>query len=91
MSNMREGGQEIPQGIQKFAALLEKAGYEGALELIMTTLIPLATEQGLSVLEAAWEYANPDEEQDTSFFQLFYALQKISEKQLSSLDINTPL
>jgi len=45
------------------------------------------------LLDAAWEYANQDEEQDTSYFQLFHALQRISPDILKSsdLDINAPM
>jgi uncharacterized tellurite resistance protein B-like protein len=66
------------QAIVDLADRLESAGYQGALELIREDLVPLAREKNISLIDAAWEYANPDEEQDTSYFQLFHALQKLS-------------
>ncbi|MBU3901051.1 hypothetical protein KJ590_01320 [Patescibacteria group bacterium] len=74
--------------IDKFALYLEKAGYEGALKLIEKELLPLAKKKQISLLDAAWEYANQDEEQDTSWFQLFHALQRIGPKILKSPDLN---
>ena len=59
---------------------MERAGYEGALDLIKDKLIPLAMERSISLWDAACEYSDPDEEQDTSWFQLFHALQKIGKK-----------
>ena len=63
--------------IKKFAGLLESAGYERALELIKDELVPLAQQHGLSLYEAARMYANADEEQDTSWFQLAEALRNL--------------
>ncbi|MDD5430761.1 MAG: hypothetical protein PHP03_00850 [Candidatus Pacebacteria bacterium] len=82
---------EVSVDIEKFAFALEKAGYEGALALIKEDIVPLAQSKHISLLEAAWEYADQDEEQDTSWFQLFHALQSISSKVLKSLDIHQPL
>jgi len=78
--------------IDKFALYLEEAGYDGALKLIKEELLPLAKNKQLSLLDAAWEYANQDEEQDTSYFQLFHALQRIGPNVLGSSDlgINQP-
>jgi hypothetical protein len=82
--------------IENFAGLLEAAGYEteyggGALELIKKELIPLAREKKISLLEAAWKYADQDGEQDTSWFQLFHALNSCPPNILKSLDIHQPL
>jgi len=67
------------ENIYRFAKLLEDAGYdEGALDLIKGELIPLALERGISLWDAALEHADQDEEQDTSCFQLFHALLKVS-------------
>jgi len=79
--------------INKFALYLERGGYSGALRLIEEVLLPLAKKGQISLLDAAWEYANQDEEQDTSYFQLFHALQRISSDILKSsdLDINAPM
>ena len=63
--------------VEEFAALLERAGYKNALYLIKNELTPLAKENSISLWDAAWEYADQDEEQDTSWFQLFHALQWI--------------
>ena len=63
--------------VEEFAALLERAGYKNALDLIKDELTPLAKENSISLWDAAWEYADQDEEQDTSWFQLFHALQRI--------------
>ncbi len=79
--------------INKFALYLEKAGYAGALKLIKNELLPLAKKKQISLLDAAWEYANQDEEQDTSPFQLFHALQRVGPNILKSsdLDISRPI
>ncbi len=63
---------------ERFAILLEEAGYEGALDLIETELVPLATEKGISLWDAAWKYSDQDEEQDTSWYQLFHALLEVA-------------
>ena len=69
---------------------LEKAGFGSdghggktpglidALGLIEKALLPLAKEKQISLLDAAWEWANQDEEQETSSFQLFHALQVLA-------------
>ena len=66
------------KNIEKFTILLEEAGYSNALHLIESELTSIAKSKNISLWDAAWEYANQDEEQDTSWFQLFHALQKIS-------------
>ncbi len=66
--------------IERLAMLLEDAGYEGALYLIETKLVPLAIKEGISLWDAAYKYSDQDEEQDTSWFQLFHALQKIDKR-----------
>ncbi|HUD04203.1 MAG TPA: hypothetical protein VMR73_01790 [Candidatus Paceibacterota bacterium] len=68
-----------------FAELLEKSGYKGALSLIREDLITLAKRRHISLFQAASEYANQDEEQDTSWYQLFQALQRVSHKKLEAL------
>jgi len=79
--------------LNKFAFYLEQAGYEGASDLIEEELLPLARQKEISLLDAAWEYANGNEEQDTSWFQLYYALQRLGSDILNSseLDINRPV
>ena len=74
--------------IDKFALYLEKAGYDEAMRLIKNELLPLAKEKQISLLDAAWEYANQNEEQDTSYFQLFHALQRLGPKILESPELN---
>ena len=64
--------------ISDFAIRLELAGYSDALKLVTDELVPLARKKNISLLAAAWEYANQEEEQDTSYFQLFHALQKFA-------------
>jgi hypothetical protein len=63
--------------LDKFAELLERAGYSGALRLIKENLIPIAEKQHISLLAAAREYADCDEEQDASRYELFEALSEI--------------
>ena len=80
---MSESFEKSPAGISEkaiedFADRLEHAGYSDALKLVNNDLVPLAREKNMSLIDAAWEYANPDEEQDTSYFQLFHALQEIA-------------
>jgi len=77
--------------VERFAELLEKAGYTGALELIQDELIPLAQKEHISLFNAARKYANQDEEQDTSWFQLFHALQAIPRSLINTIDIHRPL
>ena len=79
------------QDVEAFARMLENAGFEGALELIQETLIPAAKELHMSLWDAAWEYANPDEEQDTSWFQLSRALFRVSYPKACKLNIHEPL
>jgi hypothetical protein len=74
--------------VNRFAFYLEKAGYSGALKLILRELLPLARKKQISLLDAAWEYANQEEEQDTSYFQLFHALQLIKPDVLESSELN---
>lgn len=73
------------ENIEKFAALLEAAGFKGAMELITNDLIPLAKKNRISVVKAAKLYADDGEEQDTSYYQLWEALLKISKSDLASL------
>ncbi|MDD2753219.1 MAG: hypothetical protein PHT44_01255 [Candidatus Portnoybacteria bacterium] len=79
--------------LNKFAFYLEKAGYKGASDLIEEELLPLAREKRISLLDAALEYANGNEEQDTSWSQLYYTLQRLGSDVLNSseLDINRPI
>ncbi len=77
--------------IYRFASLLEKAGYKEALKLIEEDLVPLAQKKHISLLDAALDYADQDEEQDTSWFQLFHALNRLSNDSLKSLNIHKPL
>ena len=75
----------------EFAKILEKAGFENALDLIEKELIPLAQKLHVSLLDASWKYADLDEEQDTSWYQLWHALMEIDSRKLAVLDIHKPL
>ena len=78
--------------IEAFSNLLELAGYgEGALILVERGLVPLAKQRHISLYDAALEYADQDAEQDTSYFQLFHALQNIPEAQERAINIHEPL
>ena len=77
--------------VDRFAELLEDAGYAGACELIQEELIPLAQKKHISLFDAAREYANQDEEQDTSWFQLSHALLKIPRSLINAIEIHRPL
>lgn len=69
-----------------FAKILEEAEYtEGAYELVATEILPWAKANGTSLYEAAELYANADEEQDTSWYQLHLALLHIPTARLSQL------
>jgi len=74
-----------------FINLLEEAGCEYAKNLVRKILIPLAKEKGISLMEAADRYADDGEEQDTSEYQLWLALTRISEESIQALDIHKPL
>jgi len=79
------------EDINSFARLLENAGYEKALRLIQDELIPLAKKKGISLRQAAIDYSDTNEEQDTSWYQLHLALTEIPKSELESLNINEPL
>jgi hypothetical protein len=79
------------EDIEAFAILLEEAGYENALELIEKHLIPLARQNHFSLYLAAVQYANQDEEQDTSYFQLFQALLVIPKERLEKVNVHDSL
>ncbi len=79
------------KSIDELAKLLESAGYTGALLLINNELIPLAKEKHISLYEAALKYADPDEQQDTSWHQLHLALLKLDPQEVEKLDIKTDL
>jgi len=76
--------------IEEFTHLLEANGYSGAMVLVMRDLLPVARKQGISLYATALRYANCDEDQDTSFYQLGTTLLKIPEEVLKRLDIHTP-
>lgn len=73
--------------ISEFACLLEEAGYEDALTLVQNDLVSLARCNDITLVEAAWEYSDQDEEQDTSWQQLFCAMQKIDPSRLGKFDV----
>ncbi len=77
---MNEGLPKLitEQNIVDFANRLEIAGYSNAIDLARTKLVPLARKENISLMEAAHRYANQNEDQDTSYFQLFHALQRFS-------------
>jgi hypothetical protein len=81
----------VQADIGEFVRLLEANGYSGSMALIMNELLPIARKHHISLLAATKRYANCDEEQDTSFFQLGKALFKIGNDKLSQLDIHQPL
>ena len=66
--------------IEHFANLLEKAGFSGALDLIKENIVPIILAKKISLVEAAYQYADPEEDQDTSWYQLWGALQNIPAK-----------
>jgi len=57
-----------------FARLLEINGFVGALKLIDEKIKPLAKKECLTLFDAAWKYANANEDQDTSWYQLYLVL-----------------
>jgi hypothetical protein len=73
------------------AALLEEVGFQDAKELLKGEIVPDAQIRHISLIEAAWSYANQDEEQDTTWYQLFHALQAISAVDLSKEELTKPL
>lgn len=81
----------LDQIIQKFAVLLEAAGYKAAEDLIRTELVPMAQRGHITLAQSANCYADQDEEQDTSYFQLFHALQAISANEMEDPDFHEPL
>jgi hypothetical protein len=81
----------IRNDIEAFARLLEANGFSGATQLIVNDLLPIAKKHEISLLAAAERYANCDEDQDTSFFQLGRILLKIGDEELGRLDIHEPL
>lgn len=78
----------------KLAEILERSGFEQALELINNELVPLVKEHRISVDAAMLMYENGGEEQDTAQYQLWLAMREISEVDhalYQTLDIFTPL
>lgn len=65
---------KLTEEINSLRLKLERAGYHGALDLIRDELVPIAEEKKITLHKAAWCYANPDAEQDTSQYQLWLAL-----------------
>lgn len=76
------------------AEILERSGYENALELINDELVPLAREKHISIDDAIAMYENGDEDQDTSWQQLWLAMREMSSEDVAlyeKLDVYTPL
>ncbi|MBX4188072.1 MAG: hypothetical protein KW793_02975 [Candidatus Doudnabacteria bacterium] len=71
--------------MDQLAKLLEEYGYKNARDLVHLELVPIARSRKISLVDAAWEYANQDEEQDTSYYQLFHVLQSIPLERLIAL------
>lgn len=83
----------IPNNFEKItaalASALEEAGYQNARKLLDETIIPLAREKGLRLVDAAWEYADQDAEMDTSWWQLWNTLQGVADK-LDQYNVQVP-
>ncbi len=71
--------------------LLKAGGLEHAQEVVWDELVPLAKESHISIYQAVRNHADDDEEQDTSWYQMWLALTKISREEIESLDIHKPL
>jgi len=56
-------------------------------EILDKEIFPLAKEKGITLLDAAWEYANGDEEMDTSWAQLYYVMQDIPTEELNRFNV----
>lgn len=75
--------------ITLFAEMIEKAGFNNALEFVKDVLVPLATTEGdtignegdLSLWFTACAEADDSADQDTSAYQLWLALTKIENDQ----------
>jgi len=78
------------QNVERFAALLEEKGYQGAMKLIMEDLIPMARKHKISLHAAAKKYADCDQEENTSWYRLGIALNKIKKGELSELGADKP-
>ena len=74
--------------IWKFVDLLERNGFSGAEDLMRDELIPIAKKHGISLYDAARRYADADQDQDTSFYQLAEALCKIRKKKILQLQVS---
>lgn len=68
------------EDIKEFSEILERCGFENAEPLVREELIPLAKQNNCSLFEAAKQYADNTKEQDTSWYQLFYALLEFTQK-----------
>ena len=82
------------EAVERFAQLLEEAGYENAIQLVSNELLTTAKKSHISLYQAAVQYSNPDEEQDTSWNQLhkamFVNMSAEAVKEISMLDIHQP-
>jgi hypothetical protein len=77
--------------VKGFIHLLKYVGIDYAEALVNEALLPLARSKHISLLDAAWDFADQDDEQDTSTYQLFHALQSIDQKYLDELNLRQPL
>ena len=62
-----------------FVHLLEINGLTDAFRLVEEKIKPLAHEEGLSLPDAAWKYANGNDDQDTSAYKLYLVLVHLPE------------
>lgn len=64
-----------------FARDLEEAGFKGALLFLKENIVPKALEQGIDLITAAWQYADPKKDPNTAHYQLYSALIKLEKPQ----------
>ncbi len=64
-----------------FARDLEEAGFNNALIFLKENIVPQALTQGIDLITAAWQYADPDANQNTNNYLLYSALIKLNKPQ----------
>lgn len=93
MENRQERVLSLEEKIIRLAKLLEDNGYERAEDLIRTEIIPITIAENCSILDALDLYCDTgndgsigfEQEQDSSYYQLYLALTKIEKTDLDFL------
>ena len=70
----------IEESVDQLGFLLQINDFDGGLEFVRKEILPTARKKRIPLWVAAENYADQDADQDTSYFQLFHALQRINNR-----------